>query len=227
MSDSCASCSGRCCYDIVVRVTPFDIWRISRGQSLRFDEIVLPWKEHEPTPMGVRIDATGDRYGTVLDKHPQERGACAFLMQISDDVKRCGIYVDRPLVCRVYPFMVRNGAMDVRDDARCKPSDWNLATLDYPAWRNAFGHYAAEWRATTAIAAAWNDRVERGAADPSFAAHLAFLEAVCDRFFATPVNAELERWNEALLPEPVRERHAAWLSALEAAAAAALPRRSA
>jgi len=57
MSSGCASCSGRCCYDIVVRVTPLDIWRIARAQRLAFDEIVVPWREPEPTPVGVQIDA--------------------------------------------------------------------------------------------------------------------------------------------------------------------------
>ncbi len=222
MSSGCASCSGRCCYDIVVRVTPLDIWRIARAQRLAFDEIVVPWREPEPTPAGVQIDATSERYATILGQHPVEAGACAFLMHVGDDVKRCGVYADRPIVCRVYPFVVNKGSIDIRADARCAPTDWNLATLDYGGFRAGFGRYAAEEAAAAVIVRAWNERVASGELAPSFAAYLAFAEAACAAFpHIDGTGASLERWNEALLPDDVVAAHSAWLVAV----AAATPRR--
>lgn len=176
MSAECASCSGRCCYDIVVRVTPFDIARIARAHDLRFDEIVRPWEEPEPSPFGVRLDGSPRRYVPILQRHAREAGACAFLAHVSPEVKRCGIYADRPLVCRVYPFEVRVGSVDVRRDARCAEGAWDLATFDYRAKADEFETYVAENEATVRLVARWNERVIPADADLGFAAYLAFVE---------------------------------------------------
>jgi Fe-S-cluster containining protein len=179
MSDGCYGCSGRCCYDIIVRVTPFDVWRLATVHRLRFDEIVEPWQEQKPSELGVRLDASANRYVTVLRRHPVETSACAFLVHLSDEVKRCGVYDDRPLVCAVYPFEVARGSIDLRADARCGPGDWNLATLDYRRRRDTFEYYAAELQAAAGVAAAWNARPVAAEPAAAFAEYLAFSHSVC------------------------------------------------
>lgn len=179
MSDGCYGCGGRCCYDVIVRVTPFDVWRLATAHRLRFDEIVVPWQEPKPSELGVRLDASEDRFVMILRRHPVETSACAFLVHLSDEVKRCGVYADRPLVCAVYPFEVVRGTIDLRADARCGPRDWNLATLDYRGRRDTFEYYAAELQAAARVAAAWNDRPVPLDPTVAFAEYLAFSQSVC------------------------------------------------
>lgn len=177
MSEGCSSCSGRCCYDIIVRVTPFDIARLARAHDLRFDEIVRPWEEPEPSPFGLQLDGSTRRYVPILQQHARESGACAFLAHVSPEIKRCGVYADRPLVCRVYPFEVRVGSVDVRRDARCAEGAWDLATFDYRGKADEFETYVAENEATVRLVARWNERAARKERDPGFAAYLAFVES--------------------------------------------------
>lgn len=183
MSDGCSGCSGRCCYDVIVRVTPFDVWRLARAHRLRFDEIVVPWQEPKPSELGLRLDASENRYLTILPRHPLEQSACAFLVHLSDGVKRCGVYADRPLVCEVYPFEMKYGTVDLRADVRCAPDDWNLATLDYRGRRTTFDRYNAEVTAAARIAADWNARPEPREHATAFAEYLAFAEAACAQYF--------------------------------------------
>ncbi len=181
MSDGCFSCSGRCCYDIIVPVSFMDIGRLVRAQGLAPDEIVEPWKERTPTASGIAIDDTDDRYLPILQRNPREPAACAFLVHVADEIKRCGMYADRPEVCRVYPFTMASGALDRRDDARCAPGDWNLATLDYRRRREEHEAFNAERSAHEIVARSFAN-VPRVARETSrFARFLAYGEAVYDR----------------------------------------------
>jgi Fe-S-cluster containining protein len=186
MSDGCSSCSGRCCYDIIVPVTPFDAWRIARAQRLQFADFVEPCLTSRALNAGFRLDASDDRYAMILRRHRLEAGACTFLAHVGPDVKRCGIYRDRPLVCRAYPFEIRGGSIDLLPGARCAPTDWNLATLDYAGRRAEFARYGAESEACRRIDAGWNVRPLDDDAALRFAAYLAYAEAVCDRLLAEP-----------------------------------------
>lgn len=183
MSDGCFSCSGRCCYNIIVRVTPLDMWRIASSQQLAFAEFVEPWKEVEPSDFGLRLDDTADRYLPVLRRHPSEHAACTFLMHVADDVKRCGIYEHRPLVCQVYPFEMHTGTVRVRDDARCQPTDWNMATLDYRLRRDTVTRYRGELEHAARIAADWNRRPLTPSRDDAFRGYLELAREAGSDFF--------------------------------------------
>ncbi|MBV9440074.1 MAG: YkgJ family cysteine cluster protein [Candidatus Eremiobacteraeota bacterium] len=228
MTEGCFSCSGRCCYDIVVPVTPFDAWRIARDQLLAFEAFVEPCITPRSVEHGFRLSGQ-DRYSLVLRRHPIEAAACTFLAHVSEEFKRCGIYPVRPLVCRVYPFEIRGGSIDIRTDARCKPSDWDMAALDYARRGAEFARYAAEWEACRQIDAAWNaalNLAENGVdgvdhAD-AFRGYLAFIERVSEAFFAGAPSADrVAQWSaRPALPEATAE-YERWLESLQGAIGAA------
>ena len=169
MSEDCRGCSGRCCYDIVVHVTPLDIRRLARAQALDPMQIVEPravTASDGPNSeaFGARIDASDRLYRTVLRRDPKGGDACQFLMQIDDANGRCGVYADRPRVCAVYPFTIRKGSIDLREDARCAPGDWRMARLDYAAFRRGIAVYAAEWHACARIVDVWTTPLRNGVA---------------------------------------------------------------
>jgi Fe-S-cluster containining protein len=231
MSEGCRSCTGTCCYDIVVHVTPFDVWRIASEQALSPLEIVEP-REVQPREgpaagaFGARLDATERRFRCVLRKSPQEPLACQFLLRLGGGQNRCGIYPHRPRVCAVYPFTISRGSVDMRDDARCGAGDWNLALLDYAAKRRELAVYDAEWHAAAGIAAVWNDAVDAGSVQASFPTFVAYAHAAAGRILETSAAdaALLERWDEALLPQDVTAPLQHWLNRVRLASENALSR---
>ena len=228
MSEGCSGCTGLCCYDVVVHVTPFDVWRIVAAQALAPLQVVEPREatagEIVAEAFGARIDDTPRLFCSVLRKSSLEPGACQFLMHLGDERKRCGIYPDRPRVCAVYPFVMRNGSVDLRGDARCETGDWNMARLDYALVRRQLAVYHAEWCACARIVEVWNLAVETGHRAPSFEVFVAFAHEIAGRLLSDKAaDVELlERWDEALLPREVEVRRDAWLDGVTRAAQAAL-----
>ena len=225
MSEGCRGCTGRCCYDVVVHVTPFDVRRIAVAQHLEPIAIVRPREVTDRDraaneAFGVRLDGTPRRFRPVLRKSASDTRACQFLIHIDDERKRCGIYADRPRVCAVYPFSTRRGSVDLRDDARCAPGDWDMARLDYAAVRREIAMYSAEWAATARIEEAWNAAVEQGRRSPSFASFARFADRVAGELlpYAAATAFLLERWNEALLPPELAEQRRSWLDGISVAA---------
>lgn len=155
MSDACATCNGRCCYDVVVRVTGLDAWRIRTRQGLEYAQFIDVRPEEEPTQESFQI---GNRHCSMfLGKSAIQPRACTFLMHLPGEIRRCGIYAERPRVCSVYPMTLRFGALDLRDDVQCEPTNWNLATLDYPGWRDALLEYTLERFLFARMVALWNE----------------------------------------------------------------------
>jgi Fe-S-cluster containining protein len=234
MSEGCRGCTGRCCYDIVVHVTPFDVWRIASEQALSPLQIVEP-REVQPREgpsaavFGARLDATERRFRCVLRKSLHEPLACQFLLHLGGGQKRCGIYPHRPRVCAVYPFAIHRGSVDLRDDARCGAGDWNLALVDYAAMRRELAVYDAEWHAAAGIATVWNDAVKAGAVTPSFPTFVAYAHAAAGTILETSAAdaPPLERWAEAMLPEDVTVPLQRWLDGVRLASEGALVTASA
>ena len=181
MSEGCASCRGACCRDVVVRVSMFDMWRISRALALPFCELVDPCSDDTCGDGSLALDASGDRYLPVLRRAARDDSACAFLMRVGDVTSRCGIYAARPEICDAYPFELVRGAIDLRSDVRCEPDAWNFATLDYRALRTRHERYLDEWDAHARATAVFS--YQPGARDvaTAFARYLALCETLCER----------------------------------------------
>src|ERR1700680_4256013 len=105
MTDACAGCTGRCCWDVVVRITGLDAWRIRRSQGLEYAQFVNVLPDDDPGGESFRI---GDRLCSLyLAKNPLQPRACTFLMHLPGEQQRCGIYTERPHVCAAYPMNLR------------------------------------------------------------------------------------------------------------------------
>jgi Fe-S-cluster containining protein len=229
MSEGCRSCTGRCCYDVVVHVTPFDVRRIGQAQGLAPDDIVEAREvdDHEGSAsaiFGIAAGPSPRKVRPVLRKSSAVPDACQFLIHVTDEHKRCGIYAERPRVCAVYPFAINRGSVDLRDDVRCGPDDWNLARLDYGAIRRELAVFNAEWHATARMVEAWNDAVGRGERPPSFEAFIAYGDAIAGHVLnRTDLEAEpFQRWDEAGLSPKVEDERRGWLDSVSVLAHAEL-----
>ncbi|MFP4628994.1 MAG: YkgJ family cysteine cluster protein [Halobacteriales archaeon] len=96
---SCTRC-GACCRahgdDHTATIFPDEIRQIADGD--RYD-----WRDvARPMPYG--LDAEGD--GETIEWALQTDGCgdCAFLETAPDGTTACGVYPDRPSICRTYPF---------------------------------------------------------------------------------------------------------------------------
>ncbi len=187
MSNTCAACNGSCCYNVIVRITGYDAWRIKRAQALDFSQFVTPEVEAEPKADSFRIGEK--QYALFLGKNPIAPTACTFLMHFPDDIRRCGIYAERPRVCSVYPMTLRFGAVDLRGDVTCKASNWDMATLTYPKWRRALLEHSLESNAYFRVAKNWNQAAPAGA---SVADYYGYVERCFDE-----IDAARATWGEA------------------------------
>jgi len=90
------SCFTRCCQDITIVLTPFDVLRLKNGLEISSSEflekhtIIVP-KEKRLIPL-------------VILKMNEDNKKCPFVSQ-----KGCKVYDDRPWPCRMYP-------LDMNDD---------------------------------------------------------------------------------------------------------------
>jgi hypothetical protein len=86
------SCFNRCCGDVNIFLSPYDVLRIKRRLGMRsgdfLDEFALmPVQRDMKTPV------------VVLRMNDDEAKTCPFLTD-----EGCGIYSDRPWPCRMYPL---------------------------------------------------------------------------------------------------------------------------
>ncbi len=101
----CHHCN-HCCTDVVCLPTPWDVRRITKmtgKDPFDFIEFLTPSEvedveEDDPT----WLDVDGGRYIMALQR--DEKTGCTFL---NNETKLCSIYETRPILCRLYPFKVR------------------------------------------------------------------------------------------------------------------------
>jgi Fe-S-cluster containining protein len=223
MSDTCATCNGTCCYNVIVRIMGYDLWRIRRAQALDFSQFVSAQVDTEPKSDSFRIGE--QHYALFLGKNPIAPTACTFLMHFPDDIRRCGIYAERPRVCSVYPMTLRFGAVDLRSDVACKASNWDMATLTYPKWRRALLEHTLESHLYYRVAQHWNEAAPAGA---SLADYYGYVERCFDRIdalrsaFGDDFEGLIMHWQDAAPDESDLERRAAFEREVDLACAAAV-----
>jgi Fe-S-cluster containining protein len=125
------ACFTRCCQDITIVLTPYDLLRLKRRLQVPSDQfieqhtIILP-TEKNPIPM-------------VILQMNEEDKRCPFVSQ-----EGCSVYEDRPWACRMYPLDVNaDGTYSlVTDVSRClglkekdlwQISDW-MADQEVPVY---------------------------------------------------------------------------------------------
>ena len=156
----CGPC-GACCRSYIVPVCGYDIWLISTGQHLSPETFLVACPQEEPGRDGLYLEAGGQAYGLALDKRGRfaPRQPCVFLLGLADGETRCGVYADRPIVCRAYPMRIWGGVVFQRKESICPPAAWPGDAVRRPAWRTALQRFYMQMDVYAAVVARWNARV--------------------------------------------------------------------
>lgn len=160
-ADPCATC-GVCCHAYYVPLSGYDVWRISRGLGIEPGEFVVAFPKQPGATFGFQLSQDGDMYELALEKQgPFERGQpCVFLEKQPDGISRCGIYAERPAVCRSYPMKATPAnVIAFRPGALCPSGAWPESEPLRPAWREAWDTLEQQFEGYGHVVAAWNAQV--------------------------------------------------------------------
>jgi uncharacterized protein len=145
---SCLRC-GNCCTRFGVCITPFDISRIIKATGLEpgsFVNIISEQEGRERTEPSLII---GNKRCLLILKWSIERH-CTFFAGTG-----CGIYGDRPALCRTYPFCIgKNGLKDMK--SRACPKKWVPTEEGKARYSADIRRYQEELDAYRKMADDWN-----------------------------------------------------------------------
>ena len=153
---------GACCHAYYVPLSGYDMWRISRRLGIEPAEFVVAFPKEPGADFGFQLCQGGDTYELVLDKQgPFQLGQpCVFLDKQPDGVSRCGIYAERPAVCRSYPMKATPAhVIAFRPGALCPSGAWPESEPRQPAWRAAWDALEQQFDHYRYIVAGWNAQV--------------------------------------------------------------------
>jgi Fe-S-cluster containining protein len=89
--DRSIECFTRCCNDVTIVLTPYDVLRMKQALHLESSEFL---ERHTLSPF-----AKDQKIPAVILKMDTETKDCPFVTK-----EGCGIYADRPWACRMYPL---------------------------------------------------------------------------------------------------------------------------
>jgi Fe-S-cluster containining protein len=141
-----------------VPLSGYDIWLIARRQRLDPLSFVLALPRRENDPAGFRLDSSDSRLMLALDKRGRLRASadCVFLVELAGGHRRCGIYHERPAVCRAYPMELIDERLQLRRDVLCPPAGWTAAQLADDHWRVALQRQRRHFDLYAEVVARWN-----------------------------------------------------------------------
>jgi uncharacterized protein len=84
-------CFTRCCRDVTIVLTPYDLIRLRRALGIDSSELL---DRHS-----IRIQMPGQKFPIVVLKMEEPAKTCPFVSE-----QGCGVYPDRPWSCRMYPL---------------------------------------------------------------------------------------------------------------------------
>jgi Fe-S-cluster containining protein len=183
IASPCSTC-GKCCRGYVVPLCGRDVWRISTSQRLSPEHFVFAREQQSEVADAFHLDQ--DRaYHLALDKRGPLRlhSPCVFLLELGGGYSRCGIYAERPLVCRTYPMQLRNGVTELRSQVLCPPGAWSSAALAHPSWTVGLQQQRMHQDIYHLVVARWNLQLAaRGAAaTANLGEYLSYLLNVYER----------------------------------------------
>lgn len=168
----------------------------------------MPCPQSDPARDGFRLDAGQGRFGLGLDKRGRRMptSPCIFLVSLGGGHDRCGVYADRPVVCRTYPTAMTAGLVGQREDVLCPPASWPEPTLRRPSWRVALQRQRMHFDLYYEVVARWNAWAATMPARQSlpFGFYLDYLINVYERIAiladeedqAGPVAAAVTTWGQ-------------------------------
>lgn len=156
----CATC-GACCRSYVVPVNGYDVWLLSTQQRIPPEQFLVACPQEEPGFDGFRLDAERPSYGLALDKQGRFNPSqpCVFLMLLGEGHTRCGVYNERPSVCRAYPMSIWNTRVFQMPESLCPPGAWPEGEVQRPAWRTNLQRLYRHMDVYHEVVARWNARV--------------------------------------------------------------------
>ena len=147
---TCLRC-GNCCTRFGVCVTPFDIERITQATGLApmdFLDLLPEIEDREREEPWVLIN--GSRFLIVLKRKPNER--CKFYSG-----NGCLMYEIRPMLCKTYPFILRNNKFtDVK--SRACVECWHPKSKEKKGYLSNLKQYKKEVSEYKKIAGKWNEK---------------------------------------------------------------------
>ena len=235
MSNPCATCHIGCCYEYIVPLCGVDVWSLARAQKLPPEQFAVGYTLPETRPETFRLEKDGTMHGLALDKQGtfQLKQPCIFLVTLTGDFKRCGVYQDRPLVCQAYPMASRRGGgITLREDPLCPTGAWTRSEQLRPYWRATVQKMEMAYDVYSEVVARWNARVEATPGRATMNEYFSYLMTVYDAIAAMDAelgDAKMElvrsTWRTAPTPESTAEEVRAapdafpWLQYLDRVAA--------
>lgn len=156
---SCAA--KRCCSVRTVRPTGGDIWRIARQLHVPPESFLRAIPAPLSAGDGVLFASHGKPMHVALARRAvkERQAACVFLMQIGDDLARCGLGALRPLPCQAFPGVGAGPRVSVAQEHGCTCRDWSLADLDRVAVADLVAREGAERELDRRLVHEWNVQV--------------------------------------------------------------------
>lgn len=210
-----------------------DIWQISRAQHLNPEDFVVAIPQPKSRYTTFKLNRDGFFYTLALAKKGEfePKRACVFLVELAAGHSRCGIYLQRPVVCQSYPMGLFRDRVFLRKDNRCPPNSWPADDAQRPQWRSKIQLNDMHFDLYSEIVERWNARVAATPAETSFTftAYLSFVLNVYDRLatldreLGADALSEIEaNWSALppsgdILDDAVDHRDYPWIGYLSAA----------
>lgn len=189
----CDTCTtSRCCVMFDPELTGADVLRLVDAIGLEPRDIAYlkPTRRDQAGPDAIhlgddcawdlRLRRTAALAGT---QGPGGSKRCGFLVDLTHDdlppASRCGVYADRPLVCRLFPSdLTTFGVMVGTPEAVCPPQAWSQERADLVTLHRLHLIARAERERFRAFLAAWNRAADALSERPHEERVAAFMAAM-------------------------------------------------
>lgn len=196
MTSPCDACvTSRCCIVFDPELTCADLHRLCRARGLAPEEVatVAPVRADEAGPDAIRFDDSPCAWELRLARTRTARGnggrrRCQFLVDLGLDatsgdparqVNRCGVYRDRPMLCRLYPSDKTPFGLMVGSPRRvCPPGAWSALKADVPDLLATHEQAAAERALHRVFIGRWNAAIACTPSGPAADARALFFACV-------------------------------------------------
>jgi Fe-S-cluster containining protein len=153
MENSCMRC-GRCCTQFAVCVTPSDVSRISKETGLQpeeFLDLIPEPPDRERKESSILIN--GKRCLLVLKREIDNK--CFFYSKSG-----CTAYINRPMLCRSYPFRVFSPGSWVLDEMKSRAciESWTPNEEEKQRYLDDCKEYEEQIEKYRILADQWNKR---------------------------------------------------------------------
>lgn len=174
---SCATCSGSpCCAYYTIELTGRDIHRIHARCRLPLSAFLRYYVQRQENACGFRLSPGGPKHDLGLQQRrqadPDGLHPCVFILELPGGHRRCGLYEHRPLVCRAYPAILRQGVVSFRRELPvCSPPGaYDISRVDVLCFWRAALELAVEKSIWAALVERWNAMVEQAPPGSSLSA---------------------------------------------------------